>query len=62
MTQLHHYDNFNTARFVTVSCYHRYRLFSDDVVIQIFLEELARLKESRGVRILGYVVMPEHVH
>ncbi len=62
VTNLRHYDNLNTARFLTFSCYHRFRLFSNDKVIQIFLEELGRVKENHGLRLLGYVVMPEHVH
>ncbi|MBU0983419.1 MAG: transposase [candidate division Zixibacteria bacterium] len=62
MTQLRHYDNLGTARFVTVSCYHRYRLFSNAVVIRLFLEELDQIRSRYDLRILGYVVMPEHVH
>jgi putative transposase len=62
VTRLHHYDNLNTARFVTVSCFHRYRLFSNDSVIEVFLEELNLVRRKYSLRILGYVVMPEHAH
>ena len=61
MPKLRHYDHLNTARFITFSCYHRYRLLREATVIRTFLAELNRLRD-RGVKILGYVVMPEHVH
>jgi putative transposase len=61
MTDLRHYDDLGTARFVTFSCYHRFRLLRDSSVIRTFLIELNHLR-MRGVKILGYVVMPEHVH
>lgn len=61
MTNLRHYDHLGTARFVTFSCYHRFRLLSDASVIRTFLTELGSLRKL-GVKILGYVIMPEHVH
>jgi putative transposase len=61
LTNLRHYDHLGTARFVTFSCYHRFRLLSDASVIRTFLTELGSLRKL-GVKILGYVVMPEHVH
>lgn len=61
MTNLRHYDHLGTARFATFSCYHRFRLLRDSSVIRTFLTELGRLRK-RGVKTLGYVVMPEHVH
>lgn len=61
MTKLRHYDDWGMIRFVTFSCYRRYRLLCKPLVIRSFLDELRQIRE-RGIRILGYVVMPEHVH
>jgi putative transposase len=61
VTDLRHFDNLGSARFVTFSCHNRYRLLRDTEVIRTFLSELKRFRE-RGINLLGYVVMPEHVH
>jgi len=62
MPRLRHLDNLNTARFVTFSCYHRYRLLTDTDVIQLFLNELDNIRKKFDLRLFGYVIMPEHVH
>jgi len=62
MPKLRHYDKLNTARFVTFSCYRRHKLLLHSSTIEVFLEELARIRSEKRVRIFGYVVMPEHVH
>ena len=61
MTRLRHYDHLGTARVVTFSCFHRYRLLREPKVIRAFLAELGTLRE-RGIGVLGYVIMPDHVH
>ena len=62
MTQLRHFDHLNTARFVTFSCYRRFRLLTPPAVIQVLIDELAVVRGRYGLRLYGYVVMPEHVH
>ncbi|MCX6835477.1 MAG: transposase [candidate division Zixibacteria bacterium] len=62
MPKLRHYDHLGTARFVTFSCYQRQRLLGDSIGRQAVLDELSRLRTDHGVKVLGYVVMPEHVH
>jgi putative transposase len=62
MTQLRHFDHLNTARFVTFSCFHRFRLLTSPAVIEVFLEELDGVRNRHGLKLYGYVVMPEHVH
>jgi putative transposase len=59
---LRHFDHLNTARFITFSSYHRYRLLTDSTVILVFLSELTALRARYRLRLFGYVVMPEHVH
>ncbi len=62
MTRLRHYDDCDTARFVTFCCYRYLPFLSDPVVIEIFLETLALVRKKHGFKLIGYVVMPEHVH
>jgi len=62
MTQLRHFDHLNTVRFVTFSCYHRFRLLTSPDVVRVFLEELDGVRKRHGLKLYGYVVMPEHVH
>lgn len=62
MVRLRHFDNLGTARFVTFSCYHRYRLLRSEDSIGPFLEELESARRAHRFHVLGYVVMPDHVH
>ena len=62
MPRLRHFDNLNTGRFVTFSCYHRYQLLTHSPALCIFLSVLDDLRTKTDVSLLGYVVMPEHVH
>ena len=62
MPKLRHYAHLNTARFVTFSCYRRLPLLASDTVIQIVVDELAAVRTRHQFRLLGYVIMPEHVH
>jgi len=48
--------------FITFSCYQRLPLLKSARAQDIFVEELAKLREELGFRLIGYVVMPEHVH
>ncbi|NOY88238.1 MAG: hypothetical protein GXO93_02455 [FCB group bacterium] len=62
MTKLHHYDKLGTVRFVTFSCYRRKQLFVTNESKKIFLYQLRTICTKYSIHILGYVVMPEHVH
>jgi putative transposase len=62
MTNLRHFDHLSTARFVTFSCYHRFRLLTSPQVIRVFLGEVNAARDKYGLKLYGYVVMPEHVH
>lgn len=48
--------------FVTFSCYHRLPLLSRDRCKQIVLGHLNLWSGRDGVGVVGYVVMPNHVH
>ena len=62
MNQIIHFDNTNTARFVTFSCYHNYNLIKSDSVRMIFVKHLDRLRKKDSYKIYGYVIMTNHVH
>src|SRR5271157_498251 len=48
--------------FVTFSCYRRLPLLKTVRARQLFVRELGRVREEYGFLLVGYVVMPEHVH
>src|SRR5580658_722685 len=50
------------SHFVTFCCYHRRRLLATDESRRIFEVGLERVRRGFGLRVFGYVVMPEHVH
>jgi putative transposase len=48
--------------FITFSCYQRLPLLKTARARDIFVNELARVRDTTGFHLIGYVVMPEHVH
>jgi putative transposase len=50
------------SHFVTFSCYRREARLTGESTCQAFLDSLERVRRTRGIRLYGYVLMPEHVH
>jgi putative transposase len=48
--------------FITFSCYRRLPLLKTARAWDIFVKELGKVRDEMGFHLLGYVVMPEHVH
>ena len=48
--------------FITFSCYRRLPLLRTARARELFVQELGRVRDEMGFRLVGYVVMPEHVH
>jgi putative transposase len=48
--------------FITFSCYRRLPLLKTMRARDLFVKELGRVRDATGFRLIGYVVMPEHVH
>ena len=48
--------------FITFSCYRRLPLLKSARARDLFVRELARVRKQLGFGLIGYVVMPEHVH
>jgi putative transposase len=59
---LHRFYGGNDLHFLTFSCYRRQPLFTDDGRKDLFLQILERVRRRYRLVVLGYVVMPEHVH
>ena len=56
------YQQSDDLHFITFSCYKRQPLLSAPVAPRIFEETLERVRRWYDFGVLGYVVMPEHVH
>jgi putative transposase len=48
--------------FVTFSCYDRHPYLAEPTAREIFEFSLERIRCAYGFKVIGYVVMPEHVH
>src|SRR5260370_13853942 len=59
---LQRYYGQGQLHFVTFSCYRRLPLLSTAQARNLFVEELGRVRREYGFLLVGYVVMPNHVH
>jgi putative transposase len=59
---LHRFYGANDLHFLTFSCYGRRPFFNNGTYADIFLQVLERVRRRYRLVVLGYVVMPEHVH
>src|SRR5690349_14568167 len=48
--------------FITCSCYRRLSLFASARAKNLFAKILGQVRDRHGFALLGYVVMPEHIH
>ncbi len=60
--RLKRFQQTGQTHFVTFTCYHRHRLLDKVEAKQTFERALERIRGSFGLRVYGYVIMPEHVH
>jgi putative transposase len=61
-SRLKRFDVPGHAHFWTISCFHRLSFFWEDSVKQVAVDGLDKMRVKHGICLLGYVVMPEHVH
>ncbi len=62
MNRLVRFDETGMTHFITFSCYRHLALLTNDLDVYIFLEELERTRRTHDLSLLGYVVMPDHIH
>jgi len=61
-TRLHRYYGAGYLHFITTSCYQRRPILGNPQTRDLFLEMLEQVRRSYHFVVVGYVVMPEHVH
>jgi putative transposase len=59
---LKRYRHEGDDHFITFSCYRREPCFTTTASKDIFLDSLELTHKRYNFKVLGYVVMPEHVH
>jgi putative transposase len=59
---LHRYQQTQDLHFVTFSCYHRKPKLADPKHKEVFERALEATRLHYGLCVIGYVIMPEHVH
>ena len=59
---LKRYQQTRQLHFVTFSCYHRQVLLGDPQARDLFVQTLETVRRWYGFWLIGYAVMPEHVH
>jgi putative transposase len=60
--RLHRYYGAGYSHFITTSCYHRLPLLANARNRDLFLRVLESVRRRYRFVVVGYVVMPEHVH
>lgn len=53
---------FGHLHFITFSCYRRLPLLASSRARNVFVRVLDQVRKEYGFKLVGYVVMPEHVH
>jgi putative transposase len=61
-TGLKRYYGQGQFHFITFSCYQRLPLLKTVSARDVFVQELEKVRDEMEFRLVGYVVMPEHVH
>jgi putative transposase len=61
-TNLHRYYGAGYSHFITTCCYQRRPLLGTPRARDLFLDVLEQIRERHQFVVVGYVVMPEHVH
>jgi putative transposase len=52
----------NTFHYLTMVCFDRVPVFKSQIACQIFIDVLAETREKHPFKLIGYVIMPNHVH
>ena len=61
-TRLKRYYGTRHLHFITCSCYHRQAWLASPGRRDLFLRVFEQVRERYGFVVVGYVVMPEHIH
>ena len=61
-TNLHRFYGAGYSHFITTSCYQRRPLLATPRSRDLFLEVMEQIRQRHQFVVVGYVIMPEHVH
>jgi len=56
------FDDNSYAHFITTNTYNNYPYFKHEELCQILIEELEFYSRKYGFALIGYVIMPDHLH
>jgi transposase IS200 family protein len=59
---LHRYYGAGYLHYITTSCYHRRAWLAAEANRDLFVEVLEQVRRRYHFVVVGYVVMPEHIH
>jgi putative transposase len=62
MPKLKHLDDDHSVRYITFSCFHRQQYLNNDIAKKLLIEQIDISRINNNFKLLGYVLMPEHVH
>jgi REP element-mobilizing transposase RayT len=60
--RLRRFDELGHVRYLTFSCYRRLPLLDHDAIRGLFLDRLMAVVREHHIRLLAWVIMPEHAH
>ena len=60
--KLRHYDGDGRAHFVTFGTFKKFPLITNNENRKTIIDAIISMREKYGFRLLGYVLMPEHIH
>jgi putative transposase len=60
--KLKHYDHDGRARFITFCTHRKFPLLTNNIYREIVVRIIDEVRKESGFRLLGYVIMPDHVH
>jgi putative transposase len=60
--KLKHYDHDGRARFITFCTHRKLPLLTNNRFRRILIQVINDVRKEEGFQLLGYVIMPEHVH
>lgn len=60
--KLKHYDHDGRARFITFCTHRKLPLLTNNIYRRIVTRSIDEVRTESGFKLLGYVIMPEHVH
>ncbi len=60
--KLRHFDDDGRTRFITFGTHKKVPLITNNENRKIIIDAISFMREKYGFRLIGYVLMPEHIH